>query len=353
MTSHKTNRIIFFIAVIVFAGTFIFSLTGPPSKEKTTSNQNRLDADRSTVSPGFKVPNTGISTYLGKDQEVIMAKFGKPERSDPTQYGYHWLIYGRGTENYVQIGIDDQTGKVTTIYALGKNLKTAPFVIEKHSRDIYKKVPLSDTVSLNYKKTRIEFEFNEEDLMMRPLIKFGQNWVQLNFDHMNDRLIGVRYMAPGVLVRQHPYSMTYEGEIPAGAKLDEKRWQAIDQAEDKEIFDLTNILRKRYGVKPLSWSNQARAAAFQHSKEMKVKNYFSHDSKWSGNLTKRLTKEKIQFEAAGENIAAKYPDATSVVLGWLNSEDHRKNLLSSMFTQLGAGVYHDYYTQDFVRPLQP
>ncbi|WKB34945.1 CAP-associated domain-containing protein [Terrilactibacillus sp. S3-3] len=200
MTSHKTNIVIFFIAVIVFAATFIFSLTGMPAKEKILSNnQHRLAADRSTVSPGFKVPDTGISTYLGKSQEAITTKFGKPERMDPTQYGYHWLIYGRGTESYLQIGIDDQTGKVTTIYALGKKLKTAPFVIEKHSREIYKKVPLSDTVSLDYKKTKIEFEFNEEDLMMRPLIKFGRNWVQLNFDHMKDRLIGVRYMTPGVL----------------------------------------------------------------------------------------------------------------------------------------------------------
>ncbi|WKB34944.1 CAP domain-containing protein [Terrilactibacillus sp. S3-3] len=70
--------------------------------------------------------------------------------------------------------------------------------------------------------------------------------------------------------------MTYEGEIPAAAKLDEKTWQAIDQAEDKEIFDLTNILRERYGVGPLSWSNQAQAAAFKHSKEMKEKKNISH-----------------------------------------------------------------------------
>lgn len=83
---------------------------------------------------------------------------------------------------------------------------------------------------------------------------------------------------------------------------------------------------------------------------MDQKQYFSHDSKWQGDLTKRLQTQKIHFQLAGENIAAHYEDGISATEGWLNSEEHRKNLLHPKFTELGVGVYHDYYTQDFVLP---
>ncbi|TCP30493.1 uncharacterized protein YkwD [Scopulibacillus darangshiensis] len=301
---------------------------------------------------GFKVPDKGLYTFMGKTKNDIQKKFGKPERIDPTPYGYKWWVYGIGTESYVQIGLDNDSGKVTTIYALGKELMTEPFGIGKHSDDIYKKVPLSDTVSFKYDQAKIEFEFTEDDLMVRPLIKFGDSWVQLNFDHITDRLMGVRYMTPEVLIKQKPYTLTFRGKIPEEPKLSDEKWQAIDQATAKEIFDMTNILRHRYNVNQLDWSASASGAAFQHSKEMSVKNYFSHDSKWQGDLSKRLEKAGVSFEAAGENIAAQYTDASAVVLGWLNSEEHRKNMLSDMFTELGVGVYHDYYTQDFVHPFQ-
>ncbi|WP_246092617.1 CAP domain-containing protein [Terrilactibacillus laevilacticus] len=347
---RKTSFMIFFIAIIVFVLTFAFTLIGPPTNQKVDNNHS-LNITTPTQST-FKVPNNGIFSYMGKSKTEIIEKFGEPERIDPTNEGYQWYIYGRGSEKYIQIGIDNKSEHVSSIYALGKQLKTDPFIIEKKSRDIYKKVPLSDTVSLNYKGTKIDFEFNEDDLMVRPLIKFGKYWAQLNFDHMTDRLVGVRYMNDEVLVRQRPYSLTYiGGSLPDPLKLSDDEWDAVNQSEAIEIFDISNILRTRYNVKPLDWNKSASDAAYKHSQEMKERNYFSHDSKWSGDLSKRLQKEKVQFQLAGENIAAKYPDGVAVVIGWLNSEDHRKNLLNDEFTELGVGVYKDNYTQDFVTPF--
>lgn len=354
MMIRKINLIIFSIAVIVFAGTFLISLVSDSSAGQNIQiNNHKVPAVVPQMHSSSKIPKNGIHTFMGKSQSDILKVLGKPERIDDTKYGYQWLIYGTGSESYLQIGIDKATHQVTTIYALGKKLMTPPFVIEGRYKKIYDNVPVSKTVSLTYKGTKIDFDLSEEDMMIRPLIKFGSDWVQLNYDHVTNSLVGVRYMSSDVLVRQHPYSMIYLGSLPAEPALSVSEWKAVNQAEDQEIFDISNLLRLRFKEQPLKWSDAAYQAAYQHSEEMKQKNYFSHDSKWSGDLKTRLEKENILFQIAGENIAARYPDAIAVTLGWLNSIDHRKNLLNGSFTELGVGSYQNYYTQDFVQPMNP
>ena len=40
----------------------------------------------------------------------------------------------------------------------------------------------------------------------------------------------------------------------------------------------------------------------------------------------------------GENVAAGYGSASSVVDGWMNSSGHRANILNGAFTQIGVAV---------------
>lgn len=341
---RKTNILIFIIAIIVFLFTFLFDFTEkqPPQTKKETKNP--------IVQPsGFKVPDVGLHTFMGASIDKVKAQFGTPERIDPTAYGYDWWIYGRHSEQYVQFGVEK--GKVVTIFALGKDLPTKPFVIEKDANKILRQVNLSDTTSLNYKGAKIEFEFKEDELMIKPLIKFGDVWVQLYFDHFTNQLMGVRYLTPEILIKQRPYSFVYTGTLEEAPKLDDAQWAAVQKGEANEIFDLTNILRMRHGIDPLKWNSMAGEAAFDHSKEMSEKKYFSHDSKWSGTPSERLKAAGVDFTAAAENIAADYPDGISTVIGWLNSEGHRDNVLNPTYTDLGVGVYQKYYTQEFVKPF--
>ena len=99
----------------------------------------------------------------------------------------------------------------------------------------------------------------------------------------------------------------------------------------------------------LIWDEETAEVAYLHSKDMSETNTFSHTSEQFGDLTERLIKGNIPFELAGENIAANYLDAPSVIHGWLNSNGHRNSLLSDKFTHIGVGVYKKYYTQNFVK----
>jgi uncharacterized protein YkwD len=40
----------------------------------------------------------------------------------------------------------------------------------------------------------------------------------------------------------------------------------------------------------------------------------------------------------GENIAAGYPTPEAVVSGWMSSPEHRDNILSPDYTEIGVGV---------------
>lgn len=350
---QKFNRIVFLIAVFVFAGVFFMNQMNLSAWIMPSRNSVSSVSAGASSAPAVNVPKTGIQNLLGRTETEIIHSFGKPERTDPTLYGYDWLIYGRNTESYLQIGINKSSHRAATVYALGSKLNTAPFLIDRPARTFLKNISEPATVPLNETGLAVNFELSSDDLAVRPLIRLKSGWAQLDIDRITGRLEGVRYIDSATLITMHPYSMTYAGRLPAIQAKSAESQAAIDRGEEKEIFDVTNILRVRFKRQPLAWGSSAAHAAYLHSREMELKNYFSHDSKWSGDLKTRLQKQGILFQYAGENIAAHYTDAPAVTMGWLNSPDHRSNMLSQDYSQLGVGAYMNEYTQDFVSPMRP
>jgi len=69
----------------------------------------------------------------------------------------------------------------------------------------------------------------------------------------------------------------------------------------------------------------------------------------------RLNAAGYRWQSAGENIAAGYSTAAQAMSGWMDSPDHRANILNTGFTELGTGYAVDasgrpYYVQVFGRP---
>ena len=83
------------------------------------------------------------------------------------------------------------------------------------------------------------------------------------------------------------------------------------------------------------------------------KNYFNHTSPTYGSPFDMMKQFGISYNTAGENIAMGQKTPSEVVTAWMNSEGHRKNILSSNFTQIGVGVAKNasgqlYWTQMFI-----
>jgi len=186
---------------------------------------------------------------------------------------------------------------------------------------------------------------------MRPIIKYGDVYVQLYFDQFLNTISSIRIMDMDTLLKQRPYEIVYRGELPTAPSLTSEEWKSVQEGEEQQIIDITNVIRDRFQLSPLAWDEATAGVAYLHSKEMSDLNYFSHVSPAQGDLGNRLQKGDVVYRIAGENIASNYQDGIAAVEGWLNSEGHRKALLNKEFTRLGVGVYEKYYTQNFITPM--
>src|SRR5699024_8073143 len=206
-------------------------------------------------------------------------------------------------------------------------------------------------VKVNYRHgvSTYQFELTNKDLKKQPLIKDKDNvFVQLYFDTFNKRLKSLIIIYGDVLLKHRPYQMVYSISLDETKELSDDKWLKVEKGMEKQIFDITNVLRKTYDKNELKWEESVREVAFLHSKDMEENDYFSHHNLDGGGLKERLADKNIFFSAAGENIAAGYSDAPAVVAGWLNSEEHRDALLNESYTHLRVGVYRLYYTQKFL-----
>lgn len=235
----------------------------------------------------------------------------------------------------------------------GPALRDEDFSLGSTYGEIAEKVDFNDAVSVQTEQGTYEFQLDSDDLRMRPLIQAGDTFLQLYFDRHTDRLSSVRMMNKEVLVRLKPYSITYRGNLAELTNYSENEWKEIEAGREKQIFDLTNVIRARHGLEPFDWDEDVSKVAYAHSKDMNEHQFFSHHSPQSGDLSARLEKGNVIVHYAGENIAAHYIDGLAAVEGWLNSEGHRVNLLHEEFTFLGVGVFRDYYTQNFMTPWIP
>ncbi|WP_210365115.1 CAP domain-containing protein [Bacillus sp. REN3] len=121
-------------------------------------------------------------------------------------------------------------------------------------------------------------------------------------------------------------------------------------AYEQKVVELTNQERAKYGLKALAIDNELSKVAREKSRDMQSKGYFSHTSPTYGSPFDMMKKFGITYRSAGENIAMGQRSPEEVVKAWMNSDGHRKNILSSNFTHIGVGhvANGNYWTQMFI-----
>ena len=110
-----------------------------------------------------------------------------------------------------------------------------------------------------------------------------------------------------------------------------------------------NRVRIREGCPELRWDARAAAAAQAHSDDMARRNFFSHTSPDGRGPVDRLRAQGVTgFAAVAENIARTSGGAREVVALWLNSPNHRDNIVNCQFTHHGLAVSGDRWTHVFL-----
>jgi uncharacterized protein YkwD len=131
---------------------------------------------------------------------------------------------------------------------------------------------------------------------------------------------------------------------------------SIESLED-ECFTEINRLRRSHNRQPLEFSERLREVARDYSRRMAEERFFSHTDPEGRGIRDRVNAAGIRWKSLGENIATSrgYTNPVAVsVHGWMESEGHRANILSSRFNQTAVGVWISrngtvYFTEIFLR----
>lgn len=121
-------------------------------------------------------------------------------------------------------------------------------------------------------------------------------------------------------------------------------------AYEQKVVDLTNQERVKNDLPALKVDLTLSKMAHEKSRDMSANGYFSHTSPTYGSPFDMMKQYGISYRYAGENIAMGQRTPEEVVKGWMNSEGHRKNILSPNFNYIGVGYVSqgNYWTQEFI-----
>src|SRR3954447_3408147 len=125
-------------------------------------------------------------------------------------------------------------------------------------------------------------------------------------------------------------------------------------AAERNALDEIDRFRARNGRAALCYSARIDSAAQWLANDMAAKDYFSHIDSRGRDGGQRLRAFGYAWSWWGEDIAAGYRTWHAAIVAWENSPEHRANLLSPRFREVGLGRAHaagsrfkDYWTTDF------
>ncbi|MFT3880553.1 MAG: CAP domain-containing protein [Gemmatales bacterium] len=126
-------------------------------------------------------------------------------------------------------------------------------------------------------------------------------------------------------------------------------------AEEQELVDLTNAARKKEGLPELQPHPKLFQSARLHAANMAKQDKLDHELDGK-TMIDRLQAVEYAVESAAENIAHKQTTPRKVIASWMESEGHRKNILTEDFRHIGVAVAKNakgerYWVQMFATPL--
>jgi len=100
----------------------------------------------------------------------------------------------------------------------------------------------------------------------------------------------------------------------------------------------SNVQRTDAKEKSLQLNAQLTAAAQAKANDMAKQNYWSHNTPSGIPPWTFISKAGYQFQAAGENLAYGFDTSYEIMNAWMNSPEHRANVLNQNFSDVGFGI---------------
>lgn len=104
------------------------------------------------------------------------------------------------------------------------------------------------------------------------------------------------------------------------------------------IFSKINKYRKINKLQELKLNKTLSQAATTKAMDMKMLNYFAHNSPSSIKWNDFIINSGYKYVIAGENLAKGYFTPEELINDWLNSSTHKANIIYPEFTETGIAV---------------
>jgi len=125
------------------------------------------------------------------------------------------------------------------------------------------------------------------------------------------------------------------------------------------LTSLTNQERAQNNVPPLTENALLDQVAQDKANDMATLGYFAHTSPQGKTPWYWFDLVGYRYSAAGENLAVNYFESADVANAWMNSPEHRANIVKAGYTDIGIGVASGIYqgqntvfvAQEFGTPL--
>lgn len=116
--------------------------------------------------------------------------------------------------------------------------------------------------------------------------------------------------------------------------------------QEVTMIEILNIQRERVGLHKLTENGLLDLSARNKACDMGNKSYFSHVSPDGKQPWEFINDVGYLYNHAGENIS-KNNDVEKAMAEFMNSQEHKDNILNSNYTEVGIGICGEYLVQHF------
>jgi FtsZ-binding cell division protein ZapB len=110
------------------------------------------------------------------------------------------------------------------------------------------------------------------------------------------------------------------------------------------IIKETNKERLKLGIVALSENNTLNKVAEEKVNDMIDNQYFEHRSPDGVEVGGLATRVGYKYIAVGENLAmGNFSDDKTIVNGWMESPDHKENILNPGYLEIGVAAKNGFY----------
>jgi hypothetical protein len=140
--------------------------------------------------------------------------------------------------------------------------------------------------------------------------------------------------------------------LPVMAAMPSSPPRPTGSVAEQYLFSAANAERVQRGLQPLKWDETLYRAALRHAGEMAARESISHQYSGELDLAERGHVAGAKFTVIAENVAEAW-SAPEIHDAWMQSPDHRANLLDPRVNSVGISVLRRgrqlYAVEDFDR----